>query len=89
MAAWGFSFGDLEEEEIEVWADCWPGFLLFEAMSTQWRVGMGGAVGLDSQALPIVASYLELEVEKMPLAFNDVRVMEAEALKKMAAGRDK
>ncbi|MNI98045.1 hypothetical protein D3C73_1568120 [compost metagenome] len=50
---------------------------------------MGGAVGLDYQALPIVASYLELEVEKMPLAFNDVRVMEAEALKKMAAGRDK
>lgn len=89
MAAWGFSFGDLIEEEVEIWPDVWPAFLIFEAMSTQWNVGMGGAIGLDYKALPIVAKYLEVEEEDMPLAFNDIRVMEAEALKKMAEGRDK
>jgi hypothetical protein len=89
MAAWGFSFGDLLEEEIELWPDTWPAFLLFEAMSTQWRVGMSGAIGLDYQALPVVAKYLEVAEEDMPLAFNDLRLMESEALKHMAKGRDK
>jgi len=89
MAAWGFSFGDLEEEEIEVWPDIWPAFVLFEAMSTQWRVGMGGAIGLDYQTLPIVAKYSEIPDEQMPLAFTDIRVMEAEVLKKMSEARDK
>lgn len=89
MAAWGFSFGDLLEETIELWPDAWPGFLLFEAMSTQWRVGMGGATGLDYNTLPLVARYMEVEDEHMPLAFNDIRTMEAEVLKKMAEGREK
>lgn len=89
MAAWGFSFGDLLEEKIEVWPDVWPGFILFEAMSTQWRVGMSGAIGLDYQALPVVAKYLEFEDDLMPLAFNDLRSMESEVLKKMAEGREK
>lgn len=89
MAAWGFSVGDLLEEEIEIWPDAWPAFLLFEAMSTQWRVGMGGAIGLDYQALPVVAKYLEVAEEDMPLAFNDIRLMESEALSNMAKGRDK
>lgn len=89
MAAWGFSFDDLQEEEVEVWADIWPAFILFEAMSTQWRVGMGGAIGLDYPALPLVAKYLEIDEELMPLAFTDVRVMEAEALKRMNQDHDK
>ena len=88
MAAWGFSFGDLLEEEIEVWPDAWSGFLIFEGMSTQWRVGMGGAIGLDYQALPTVAKYLEVPDEVMPLAFNDIRTMESEVLKKMAEGKN-
>lgn len=89
MAAWGFSIGDLLEETIEVWPDCWPAFTLFEAMSTQWRVGMGGAVGLDYNSLPLVAKYMEVADEDMPLAFNDLRIMEAEVLKKMSEARDK
>jgi hypothetical protein len=89
MAAWGFSFGDLLEEEIEIWPDVWPGFSLFEAISTQWRVGTGGAIGLDYNTLPIVAKYMEMPDEYMPLAFNDVRTMESEVLRKMAEGREK
>lgn len=50
---------------------------------------MGGAIGLDYTALPLVAKYLEVEEDIMPLAFNDVRVMEAEALKRMNQGSDK
>lgn len=89
MAAWGFSFGDLLEETIELWPDTWPGFTLFEAMSTQWRTGMGGAIGLDYSVLPMVAKYMDIAEENMPLAFNDIRTMEAEVLKKMAEGREK
>jgi hypothetical protein len=89
MAAWGFSFGDLVEQEVEVWPDAWPAFMLFESMSTQWRVGMGGAIGLDYVALPINAKYMEIPDEQMPLAFNDIRIMESEVLKKMNEGKDK
>ncbi|MDX9668763.1 DUF1799 domain-containing protein [Pseudomonas sp. P8_250] len=89
MAAWGFSFGDLVEQEVEVWPDSWAGFMLFEAMSTQWKVGMGGAIGMDYQSLPVVAKYMEVPDELMPLAFNDIRVMESEVLKKMNEGKDK
>lgn len=89
MAAWGFSFGDLLEEIIELWPDCWPSFVLFEGMSTQWRVGMSGAVGLDYNTLPLVAKMLDITDEQMPLAFNDLRLMEAEVLKKMAEERSK
>lgn len=89
MAAWGFSFGDLIEEDVEIWPCVWPAFLLFEAMSTQWRVGMSGAIGLDYNTMPIVAKLLEIPDDKMPLAFNDLRTMEAEVLKEMAKARDK
>jgi hypothetical protein len=30
-----------------VWPDNWPAFQLFSRMSTQWRVGMNGPIGLD------------------------------------------
>ncbi|WP_343582479.1 DUF1799 domain-containing protein [Enterobacter sp.] len=32
----------------------WPSFLVFQAVSTQWRTGMGGASGLDYNVLPWV-----------------------------------
>lgn len=31
----------------EVWPDNWPALELFIDLSTQWRVGPGGLIGLD------------------------------------------
>ena len=78
---------DIPDEEYEVWPDNWPAFLLFEAMSTQWRVGMGGATGLDYTALPPVASMLGMKRREIPEVFHDIRVMEAEAMLVMSESK--
>ncbi|WP_460100055.1 DUF1799 domain-containing protein [Pseudomonas sp. H3_C08] len=87
MAAFGMTLADIPEEEYEVWPDNWPAFLLFEAMSTQWRVGMGGATGLDYNALPPVASMLGMKRRDIPEVFHDIRVMEAEAMLVMSESK--
>jgi hypothetical protein len=78
---------DIPDAEYEVWPDNWPAFLLFEAMSTQWRVGMGGATGLDYNALPPVASMLGMKRREIPEVFHDIRVMEAEAMLVMSESK--
>lgn len=78
---------DIPDEEYEVWPDNWPAFLLFEAMSTQWRVGMGGAVGLDYNAIKPVASMIGLKRSELSQVFPDLRLMEAEALLVMGESR--
>lgn len=78
---------DIPDEEYEIWPDNWPAFLLFEAMSTQWRVGMGGAVGLDYNAIKTVASMIGLKRTELTQAFPDLRMMEAEALLVMGESR--
>lgn len=40
------------DADMLVWAENWPVFELFYLMRTQWRMGWGGAVGLDYAALP-------------------------------------
>jgi hypothetical protein len=57
---------------------------MFEAMSTQWRTGFGGATGLDYTALPIMARMLGIPARQV---FSDIRVLEAAALKQMSADR--
>lgn len=78
---------DIPEDEYDVWPDNWPAFLLFEAMSTQWRVGIGGATGLDYNALPPVASMLGMKRREIPEVFHDIRVMEAEAMLVMSESK--
>jgi len=87
LAAFGMTLADIPDEEYEVWPDNWPAFRLFEAMSTQWRTGMGGASGLDYNALPPVASMLGIKRRELSEAFHDIRVMEAEAMLVMSESK--
>jgi hypothetical protein len=87
LAAFGMTLDDIPETEYEVWPDNWRAFLLFEAMSTQWRTGMGGASGLDYSALPPVASMLGITRRELSEAFQDIRVMEAEAMLVMSESK--
>ncbi|WP_371856919.1 DUF1799 domain-containing protein [Pseudomonas sp. R9(2017)] len=75
---------DMETEDVEVWPDAWPAFCLFEALGTQWRLGPGGPSGLDYAAIPSTAKMISLKRRELPEAFNDLRVMENEALAVMA-----
>jgi len=87
LAAFGMTKADIPDVEHDVLPDLWPAFRLFEAMSTQWRVGMGGAIGLDYTAIPPTASMLGMKRKEITEAFHDLRVMEAEALLVMSESK--
>ncbi|WP_238591840.1 DUF1799 domain-containing protein [Pseudomonas abietaniphila] len=77
------------DEAVELWAINYQSFSVFEAMGTQWRMGMGGATGLDYQALPVVLDMAGLRKRKDRSAvFADLRIMEREALRAMADNRE-
>ncbi|MBF8746903.1 DUF1799 domain-containing protein [Pseudomonas monteilii] len=88
LAALGLTQDDIEEEEVEVWPDCWQAFLLFEAMGTQWRLGQGGPAGLDYTAVPATASMIGIKRRDLGGIFPDLRIMEHEALSVMAEDRE-
>lgn len=84
-AALGLKLSTLEET-VDIWIDNFDSFLLFDAMSTQWRVGMAGCVGLDYTALPMVERRLEIKSTKEH--FDDLRIMEQEAMTTMRESQD-
>jgi hypothetical protein len=72
-----------------VWQVNEMSFGVFVALQTQWRIGMGGPTGLDYGAVPVVLDLYQVATDERRRVFDDVRVMEAEALKVFADGRSK
>ena len=72
---------------MEVLPDAWPAVTVFNAMSTQWRVGMGGPVGLDYGVISEVAAFIGYTKKQTAKLFPDLRVMEAEALLVMSESK--
>ena len=66
---------------MDVWPENWPVLKLFDAMRTQWRVGMGGAYGMDYGVLPVVMDFIGTTDREY--AFEGIRVMEEAALAEM------
>ncbi|WP_308584886.1 DUF1799 domain-containing protein [uncultured Pseudomonas sp.] len=87
ISVFGFAPGDLDED-VEVWPCNWPAFLLFNRMSTQWRAGTGGAIGLDYSSIRDVAGFLGIKKKKLAEIFPDLQVLEGEALRVMAEERE-
>lgn len=59
-----------------------------DAMGTQWRTGACGATGLDYGVLPGVMRLVGVPAKDRQTVFQDIRVMESEALAVMADMRD-
>lgn len=87
MALFGFSPEDYDET-VEVWPDNWKSFLVMDSMGTQWRTGACGATGLDYGVLPNVMRLVGVSSKDRPSVFQDIRVMESEAIAVMAKARD-
>ncbi|WP_053151249.1 DUF1799 domain-containing protein [Pseudomonas sp. P97.38] len=87
LAAFGWDAEDVEEE-FEIWPCLWSAFLLFNRMSTQWRAGAGGAIGLDYSCIRDVAGFLGIKKKKLAEIFPDLQVLEGEALRVMAEERE-
>ena len=84
-AALGLKLSTLEDT-VDIWIDNFDVFLLFNAMSTQWRVGMTGATGLDYSVLPMIEQRLEIKSTKQN--FDDLQIMEQEAMTTMLEAQD-
>lgn len=56
-------------------------------MSTQWRVGLNGAVGLDYNVLPFLFRLMRIPRENQLDVLDDIRVMESTVLKLFAESK--
>jgi hypothetical protein len=72
-----------------VFEDNWDAVLLFDALGTQWRTSEGIATGLDYSVIPTVCQLVGIPRAARAEVFEDVRVMEAEALRVMNFMREK
>ncbi|RMX06711.1 hypothetical protein D8I35_09425 [Corticibacter populi] len=64
----------------EVWPENWDAWCLFDALSTQWRAGPGGVIGLDYGVLAEELRLREIPADQHAQLRSDIRVMEAAAL---------
>ena len=76
-----------EEADEAAIAEVWPDNLtvvnVFVAMSTQWQVGPGGAIGMIYSSLEPVLRLNGVPRKEWAELFNDFRVMEAAALEQI------
>lgn len=82
LAAFGVKVEDDRPQvlTVEVWPEHQKPLTLFLSMLTQWRVGMGGPVGLDYAVLPFVGRRLGFTDEDLDECFADLQGLEREAL---------
>lgn len=78
------SLEDYGEETIEIWPESLAAFNVFQAMSTQWRIGMNGPTGLDYNVLPEIWRRLRIPKKERDQTFEDLQEMERAALCVMA-----
>ncbi len=83
LAAFGIAPDAMPKAEkplVEVWPEHEAALRLFLAMQTQWRVGMGGPVGLDYGVLTLVAESIGIKPKDVRKNFADLQGIEREAL---------
>lgn len=86
MAAAGLTAEDYAEE-VEIWPENWRVVSLFAMLRTQWAVGMGGPTGLRYEAVYPLIDRQYGDPDEWDRAFDDIRVMEAAALRAMRDGK--
>lgn len=72
----------VDDSDYEVWPENWEPYLIFARVSTQWRVGPGGPVGLDYKAVEWVMDLLK--VKNKIKVLDAVQVLESSALRTMS-----
>lgn len=92
IAALGMPAGMLdcvsvEPDVVHVWPEHWQALGLFDALSTQWRIGYSGATGLDYGAICAVFDLVGVPDTDRAERFEELRIMEGEALKVMREAR--
>lgn len=81
LAFWGLTLEDVAlQNQVEVWAQHWQAIELFCQMSTQWRVGAAGAVGLDYAVLFRLFDLQDIDESKQKEILAQIQICESAAL---------
>lgn len=80
LGAFGLRESDFERETIGVWPCNQRAVDLFLSIQTQWRMGPGGAVGLDYGVLYHKLDRMDLSPREYDRIEDQVRTIEFEAL---------
>lgn len=67
-------------EPLYLWPECVKAWNFFQAVSTQWIVGPGGAVGLNYQSVLVVRDAWKIKRKDWPKLFSEVQAMERATL---------
>jgi len=67
-------------QDFEVWPENMAAINLFSSLSTQFRTGMNGPTGLDYNVLFARMDRMKLSEQEYDWLFDDIRVIESEAL---------
>lgn len=71
---------DYETEPFELWPENEKSIALFSRLSTQWRTGFSGPVGLDYNPFFYLMSRMNLTTEEHDQLLYDIQQIESEAL---------
>lgn len=66
-----------------MWEDNWPAIHLFTQVSTQWRTGASGPVGLDYNVVFHVLDRKALAPDDYDDMMGSIRIIEGEALRQI------
>jgi hypothetical protein len=70
-----------EDQGFQVWPENWDTVEMFLRLQTQWRIGMGGPIGLDYSAVEWLLRLYEVKDQRALL--EDLQIMEGAALAAM------
>lgn len=79
----GFTQEDYLTDDFDVWPENWPYVEVFSLMSSQWNIGMGGAIGLNYTVLFDLLTRKGFSGDEWWVALDSIRVMESAALDEM------
>lgn len=86
MGALGLTREDYDEDDVvPIWPDNWEPVIFFKRdLMGQWRLGPGGAVGLDYNVLPFLLRLRRIPRSQWEDVIDAVQIMEDEALRVFA-----
>lgn len=81
LAEHGVTWDDVATEyECDIWPCHLDAFNVFSRMTSQWRTSSHAVHGLDYGVLPFIFNLLSIPPEKQLTIFDQVRIMEGEAI---------
>jgi hypothetical protein len=88
LDALGLTPDDYGGPAFEMWPETEQVIRLYSSISTQWRMGFSGPIGLDYSVLFARMDRMRLSADEYEYLFQDIRVVESEALAAMNKRED-